>query len=61
VIARETDIALGIEQHYGFELSIDGILNEIETGEIDYQSLASTSTNTASRSCASSTRCSTMR
>jgi hypothetical protein len=24
VIARETDIALGIEQHYGFELSIDG-------------------------------------
>jgi len=40
VIARESDITLGIEHHYGFELSIDGILNEIETGEIDYQSLA---------------------
>ena len=40
VLARESDIFIGIEQHYGFELSIDGILNEIETGEIDYQSLA---------------------
>lgn len=39
VLARESDISIGIEQHYGFELSIDGILNEIETGEIDYQSL----------------------
>jgi type II secretory ATPase GspE/PulE/Tfp pilus assembly ATPase PilB-like protein len=40
VLARESDISIGIEQHYGFELSIDGILNEIETGEIDYQSIA---------------------
>jgi type II secretory ATPase GspE/PulE/Tfp pilus assembly ATPase PilB-like protein len=40
VLARESDITVGIEQHYGYELSIDGILNEIETGEIDYQSLA---------------------
>ena len=40
VLARESDITIGIEHHYGFELSIDGILNEIETGEIDYQSLA---------------------
>ncbi len=40
VLARESDIAIAIEQYYGFELSIDGILNEIETGEIDYQSLA---------------------
>ncbi len=40
VLARESDIAIAIEQHYGFELSIDGILNEIETGEIDYQSMA---------------------
>ena len=39
VLARESDISIGIEQHYGFELSIDGILNEIETGEIDYQSM----------------------
>jgi len=40
VLARESDVAIGIEHHYGYELSIDGILNEIETGEIDYQSLA---------------------
>ena len=39
VLARESDISIAIEQHYGFELSIDGILNEIETGEIDYQSM----------------------
>ena len=39
VLARESDILAGIEQYYGFELSIDGILHEIETGEIDYQSL----------------------
>lgn len=40
VLARESDITIGIEQNYGFELSIDGILNEIETGEIDYASIA---------------------
>ncbi len=40
VLARESDVSIGIEHHYGYELSIDGILNEIETGEIDYQSLA---------------------
>ena len=39
VLARDSDITSGIEQYYGFELSIDGILHEIETGEIDYQSL----------------------
>jgi type II secretory ATPase GspE/PulE/Tfp pilus assembly ATPase PilB-like protein len=39
MLARESDIQTGIEQSYGFELSIDGILHEIETGEIDYQSL----------------------
>lgn len=39
LLARESDITVGIEQSYGFELSIDGILHEIETGEIDYQSL----------------------
>ena len=41
VLARDSDITAGIEQYYGFELSIDGILHEIETGEIDYQSLQS--------------------
>ncbi len=61
VLARESDITIGIEHHYGFELSIDGILNEIETGEIDYQCSPPTSTSTASRSCAWWTRCSTTR
>jgi len=35
LIASETDIARGIDRHYGHELSIDGILHEIETGEAD--------------------------
>jgi len=39
VLSGEADIIRAIEQFYGFELSIDGILREIETGEIDYQSL----------------------
>lgn len=39
VLGGEADILRGIEQFYGFDLSIDGILQEIETGEIDYQSL----------------------
>jgi type IV pilus assembly protein PilB len=38
-LGGEADILRAIEQFYGFELSIDGILQEIETGEIDYQSL----------------------
>jgi general secretion pathway protein E/type IV pilus assembly protein PilB len=40
VIAGDSEIARAIDQYYGHELSIDGILNEIETGEIDYRSLA---------------------
>ncbi|MFQ5659982.1 MAG: GspE/PulE family protein [Gammaproteobacteria bacterium] len=39
VLAGEAEIDKSIDQFYGFELSVDGILNEIETGEIDYQSL----------------------
>jgi type II secretory ATPase GspE/PulE/Tfp pilus assembly ATPase PilB-like protein len=42
VLAGEGEIARGIDQHYGHELSIDGILHEIETGEIDFRSLAVT-------------------
>ncbi len=42
LIAGESEIARAIDQHYGHELSIDGILHEIETGEIDYRSLAET-------------------
>jgi len=43
VLAGESEIARGIDQHYGHELSIDGILHEIETGEVDFRSLAATS------------------
>jgi len=39
-LAGDTEISRAIEQYYGHELSIDGILHEIETGEVDYQSLA---------------------
>ncbi len=41
VLASENEIARVIEQFYGFELSIDGILQEIETGELDFESLQS--------------------
>ena len=43
VLAGEAEIEKSIDRFYGFELSVDGILNEIETGEIDYQSLAAES------------------
>ncbi|HLB31331.1 MAG TPA: GspE/PulE family protein [Gammaproteobacteria bacterium] len=39
VLAGEAEIEKSIDQFYGFELSVDGILHEIETGEIDYQSM----------------------
>ncbi len=42
VLASEADIIHAIDTWYGFDLSLDGILHEIETGEIDYQSLATT-------------------
>ncbi|MDP2695103.1 MAG: secretion system protein E, partial [Gallionella sp.] len=38
-LASESDILHGIDQCYGFDLSIDGILHEIEPGEIEYQTL----------------------
>jgi len=38
-LAGETEIARAIDQYYGHDFSIDGILHEIETGEVDYQSL----------------------
>ncbi|WP_171013636.1 GspE/PulE family protein [Chitinivorax sp. B] len=40
MLAAESDVLRSIEQYYGYELSIDGILREIETGEVDYSSLA---------------------
>ena len=39
LLAGEAEIEKAIDVFYGFELSVDGILNEIETGEIDYQSM----------------------
>ena len=36
-LASESDILRAIDQYYGFELSIDGILHEIEPGEMEYQ------------------------
>lgn len=43
VLAGESEVLRAIDQHYGYELSIDGILHEIETGEIDFRSLAAAS------------------
>lgn len=40
ILAGEVEIANAIDNVYGFDLSLDGILHEIETGEIDYQSLS---------------------
>jgi general secretion pathway protein E/type IV pilus assembly protein PilB len=40
LLAAEAQLEEYIDQFYGYELSVDGILQEIETGEIDYQSLA---------------------
>ncbi len=39
LLAGESEIDRAVDQYYGYELSIDGILHEIETGEIDYRSL----------------------
>ncbi len=41
VLASEAEIINAIDNVYGYDLSIDGILHEIETGEVDYQSLSS--------------------
>ncbi|MGZ8228231.1 MAG: GspE/PulE family protein [Burkholderiales bacterium] len=38
-LAAEAQLEDYIDQFYGYELSVDGILLEIETGEIDYGSL----------------------
>ena len=43
LLAGETEIDRAIDQAYGYELSIDGILHEIETGEIDFRGLQSSS------------------
>jgi type II secretory ATPase GspE/PulE/Tfp pilus assembly ATPase PilB-like protein len=40
-LAAEAQLEDHIDHFYGYELSVDGILREIETGEIDYDSLRS--------------------
>jgi type II secretory ATPase GspE/PulE/Tfp pilus assembly ATPase PilB-like protein len=39
VLGSQEEIMRNIETSYGFDLSIDGILHEIETGELDFDSL----------------------
>jgi len=39
VIATESDISSAIDEFYGYEMSVDGILKEVETGVIDYDSM----------------------
>jgi len=39
LLAAEAQLEDYIDHFYGYELSVDGILKEIETGEIDYDSL----------------------
>lgn len=41
-LAVESEIQAAIDQFYGYELSVEGILNELETGVIDLQSLQTT-------------------
>ena len=42
LLAGESEIDRAIDQYYGHELSIDGILTETETGEVDWKSLSTT-------------------
>ena len=39
LLATRSDISAAIDQYYGHVLSIDGLLKEIETGEIDFETL----------------------
>ena len=41
LVAAEAQLEESIDHFYGYELSVDGILREIETGELDWQSLQS--------------------
>lgn len=45
VLASEAQLLEAVDKFYGFELTVGGILDEIETGEIDYQSLALNTNN----------------
>jgi type IV pilus assembly protein PilB len=48
-LANESDILRAIDQYYGFELSIDGILHEIEPGEMEIRRCKQALMNSASR------------
>jgi len=39
-LAGDSEIERAVEHYYGHEFSIDGILREIETGEVDYATVA---------------------
>lgn len=39
-LAAESDLLQAIDNFYGYKLSIDGIIHELETGEVDYSSLS---------------------
>jgi general secretion pathway protein E/type IV pilus assembly protein PilB len=39
-LAGDSEIERAVEHYYGHEFSIDGILREIETGEVDYGTIA---------------------
>lgn len=41
VLVVESDIQNGIDNYYGYELSIEGILKELETGQADLSSISS--------------------
>ncbi|MBF0381356.1 MAG: Flp pilus assembly complex ATPase component TadA [Magnetococcales bacterium] len=41
LLAGEAEVLSAIDQFFGFELSVEGIIREMETGEIDQQSMAS--------------------
>jgi type II secretory ATPase GspE/PulE/Tfp pilus assembly ATPase PilB-like protein len=43
VLSGEAEIIAAIDRLYSYEFSVDGILHEIETGDIDYESLQSDS------------------
>ncbi|MEO5331123.1 MAG: GspE/PulE family protein [Magnetococcus sp. YQC-5] len=40
-LATESEVTEALDRIYGFELSVDGILHEMESGEVDLESLSS--------------------
>lgn len=42
VLVAEAEVQYAIDHYYGYELSLDGIINELETGQVDLKALAET-------------------